>query len=210
MRCPGMDNRGGGVGRRRWLGRAVRLVVLGLAGSIGMWLGLVPYLDLSEGPFVGPDTQFERAGFSSSDCYWSPEAAAVDDRLGRVLLAVPLATVLLSASGTAFAAWRNRRSQFSPSMGHRSASAELFLASVGVGLLAAVVVGFAHGYNIGDLLDTGCVAAAVPSPGVMTVAASCAAFGAWTIGFWLEQRSEGRRRSLTNIESPARDEAKPA
>ncbi|MEM9613666.1 MAG: hypothetical protein AAGA59_12075 [Actinomycetota bacterium] len=179
---------------RQWIGRVLRLSAVFVAGLCGAVVGvLVPYLDLSEGPFVDSETQFEQVGWNGSDCYWSSEAAEVDARLAQSVILVPVVATALVACGFAVAAARNTGSGAAGAVDWSSPVGDLVLACGVVAVVSGVAVGMGHGFTIGRLLDPGCVRAGVPGLELTLMIHVVAAVAATAAGVWLEAQSQGRR-----------------
>ena len=179
---------------RRWSGRSIRLAVVLVAAAAGTVLGALSYLDLTEGPFVSAGSdRLVQAGYDAADCYWSPEAGQVTERQQRLLLVLPVGQVLLVAGGGAVAVLWNRSRPATPAVGGPTAAVDAVVAGVGILVLAGVAFTAAHGYDIGQLLDPGCVRAPVAGRAMMLGAVAATAGGTEAIGFWLERRSQRRR-----------------
>lgn len=180
------------------MGRALRLLAVLMAGFGGGVVGVLPYLDLSEGPFVTGQTRFDQVDWDPSDCYWSPEAAEVDSRLAQAVLGVPVVLVVLVGCGFAIAAWRNTGGRSAKAVDLGSADGDLLLACGVIAVASAAAVGTAHGFAIGRLLDPGCVRAGVPGLVLTVLAQVLGIVTAVAVGTWLENRSRGRRAVRTN------------
>lgn len=182
------------VGRRRQLGRVVRLVAVVVVGFVGAAAGLLgPYLDLSEGPYVDGFTEFEQAGWDGSDCYFSPAAAELDDRVGQLLVLLPVGMAVLVAAGFGLAVARRSMARTAVQGEIDSATEDVLLVSVVLAVVSGITFATTYGFAIGRLLDPGCVRAAVPGLPVTGLVLLAAAVTAIAAGDWLEKRSARRR-----------------